>query len=85
METSMIRWGNSQGIRISRAIMENLNLKINDKVEVSVIDKTIVIKKSCRNKNLKERLESFYHQPIDKIFVESTEDDWGAPKGSEIW
>lgn len=84
-ETTIIKWGNSQGVRIPRTLMEQMNMSINDKVEISLIDNTICIRKSCQYKNLKERLESFYNQPIENIFVNSTEEDWGTPKGEEIW
>ena len=84
-ESTVIKWGNSQGIRISRAIMEKMNMKINDKVEISLIDDTICIRKSYQKNSLQERLESFYNQPIGKIYVESSEVDWGTPEGDEIW
>ena len=84
-EATIAKWGNSQGIRIPRALMEQLNLNLNDKVEISVADNTMYIKKSRQYQNLKERMEAFYNEPIENIFVKSTDDDWGNPMGNEIW
>lgn len=84
-EATITKWGNSQGIRISRALMEQMNLSLNEKVEISITDNMMCIKKSCQYKNLKERMEAFYNEPIDNIFIKSTEEDWGTPKGNEIW
>lgn len=80
------KWGNSQGIRIPRAVMELLRVKVNDVVEIKVQDEELIISKKKSYKNLQERLESFYNQPIENIFVESKEDiDWGTPQGNEVW
>ena len=84
-ETTIVKWGNSQGIRIPRSLMELMNLSINEKVEISVANNIMYIRKSCQYQNLKERMEAFYQKPIDKIYVESTEEDWGPPQGDEIW
>lgn len=84
-ETPIVKWGNSQGVRIPKALMDQLHLSINEKVEISLSGNTICIRKSCQYKNLKERLEAFYNKSIEDIYVESTENDWGPPKGEEIW
>lgn len=80
------KWGNSQGIRIPKNFMEELHVKENESIELSVVEDTIVIKKCKKFNNLRERLESFYGKPIEEIFVEPTEDvSWGEPVGKEIW
>lgn len=84
-EATIAKWGNSQGIRIPRTLMEQMNLNLNDKVEISVADNIMCIKKSRQYQNLKERMEAFYNEPIENIFVQSTEEDWGAPTGNEVW
>lgn len=88
VQTAIRRWGNSQGIRLSREIMNRMNLEENDEISISIDSGKIIIEKINKPKylNLKERLESFYNKPIDEIYVESTQEvGMGTPKGKEIW
>ena len=87
-QTSIKKWGNSQGIRLSKEVINRTGLNENDNVEISVDNGTITIKKVNKPKyrNLKERLEAFYNKPIDDIYIENTQEvDIGAPEGEEIW
>ena len=43
--TQLNNWGNSQAIRIPKHILDDAGLNINDKVEIEVLDDSIVIKK----------------------------------------
>ena len=88
IQTNVRRWGNSQGIRLTKEIMTQMNLQENDTVAINVYDGKMTVEKINKPKylNLTERLESFYKRPIDEIYVESTQEvDVGDPKGSEIW
>lgn len=88
VQTAIRRWGNSQGIRLSREIMNRMNLEENDEISISIDSGKIIIEKINKPKylNLQERLEKFYGKPIDEIYVESTQEvDIGTPKGKEIW
>lgn len=88
IQTNIRRWGNSQGIRLSKEILAQMNLQENDTVGIYVYDGKMTIEKINKPKylNLEERLEAFYKRPIDEIYVESTQEvDVGNPKGNEIW
>ena len=86
-QTAIRRWGNSQGIRLSKEIISSAGLKENDNVEISVDNGIITIKKAKpKYLNLKERLEAFYNKPIDDIYVESSQEvDVGTHVGDEGW
>ncbi|MCI8598271.1 MAG: AbrB/MazE/SpoVT family DNA-binding domain-containing protein [Lachnospiraceae bacterium] len=87
-QTNIRKWGNSQGIRLSKEILLQMNLKEDDTVEISVYDGKMTIEKidSPKYLNLQERLETFYKKPLDEIYVESTpEVDVGDPVGNEKW
>lgn len=87
-QTIIRRWGNSQGIRLSKEILSQMNLKEDDIIGISIYDGKMTIEKINKPKylNLTERLEAFYKRPIDEIYVESTQEvDVGDPKGNEIW
>ena len=88
MYATIQKWGNSQGIRLSREIMSQMNLKENDMIGISICDGKMTIEKINQPKylNLQERLESFYNRPIDEIYVESAQEvDMGDPIGNEYW
>ena len=82
------KWGNSHGIRIPKYILEEVGLKVNDKVEFENLDGKIVIRKvGNTHLTLKDRLENFYNKPIDEICElgdNEEEIDWGEDEGEEI-
>lgn len=86
-QATISKWGNSQGIRLPKNILEKLHLRENDKVEISVKGEEIIIQKTKKYNNLEERLEAFYGRPISEIgkIEDEKEVDWGAPEGDEIW
>ena len=87
-QTIIRKWGNSQGIRLSKEILSQMNLKEDDTIGISIYDGKMTIEKVNKSKylNLEERLEAFYKRPIEEIYVESTQEvDVGDPKGNEIW
>jgi len=94
MVTTIQKWGNSQGIRLPKVILEMAELKENDQVKVTVDNDTIVIKKTTRKPrakvSLEERLEAYYQKPIEEILADEElytphEYDWGKPVGREYW
>ena len=88
IQTNIRRWGNSQGIRLSKEILAQMDLRENDTVGINIYDGKMTVEKINKPKylNLQERLEAFYKRPIDEIYVESTQEvDVGDPKGNEIW
>lgn len=81
MQTTIQKWGNSQGVRIPKAFLDALGMAENDLVELNRVDDNIVISKVNTNKEL----------TLDDIFQDfdgqsSVEDfDWGSPVGREVW
>ncbi|MCM1058347.1 MAG: AbrB/MazE/SpoVT family DNA-binding domain-containing protein [Firmicutes bacterium] len=87
-QSAIRRWGNSQGIRLSKEMLSQMDLKENDTISISIYDGKMTIEKNNKPKylNLKERLEAFYKRPIDEIYVENTQEvNVGDPLGNEIW
>lgn len=74
------RWGNSQGIRIPKFILEQINLDANSDVSITVKDDSIIIKKAAKKHiTLAERFANYTGE------TPSGEYDWGEPQGEEIW
>lgn len=80
MQAQVQTWGNSQGIRISKDILQAANVSINDILDVKVSDGMIMLVKPFRHKSLEERAAEF-----DGKLNFDGEYDWGAPEEREIW
>ena len=87
MQTTIVKWGNSQGIRLPKAFLQNIQIYENDPVDVSVENDKIIIKKSSQNvhKTIKQRLKDFYGEGFEVYSLSENEIDWGKPVGKEIW
>ncbi len=76
------KWGNSQGLRLSKNLLEDAKLDIGDEVDISVKDGIVILKPAKRIRgryNLKDLVARI---PKD---YESGEVDWGEQVGKEIW
>ena len=80
MLMSIKKWGNSQGLRFSKEILDQLKISVNDAVNVDVIDGKIVISKAYPEKIDIEKLFKKY-----KGNYKAEEYNWGSPQGDEIW
>lgn len=73
-------WGNSQGIRISKEVLQEAGLSLNDFLEVKATNGKIELSKQYRHKTLEERASEFGGE----LHLDG-EYDWGEPVGREIW
>lgn len=81
MTVNIQKWGNSQGIRIPKHMLDSLAWSPDETVDISIEDGKIIIERFCRTerKNIKELFEGF------KGKYEPSEIDWGEPSGREVW
>lgn len=81
LTVSISKWGNGQGIRIPKSILEFLNWSDAEKVEIIAEEDYIKIKKIDvkKRKNIKE-LFADYNANYEKEVI-----DWGEPVGKEVW
>ena len=83
MVTTIQKWGNSQGVRLPKALLDSLLLHENDTVEITSDKDSIIIKKTARKrrakKSLAERFEGYEGN------YDCSEFDWGKPMGKEEW
>ncbi|MDZ7744491.1 MAG: AbrB/MazE/SpoVT family DNA-binding domain-containing protein [Candidatus Saccharibacteria bacterium] len=75
MRTKIVRIGNSKGIRIPKAILEQTNL--GDKVLLEVSNNTIVIKSDIGFEGMSAREMA--------LLSEATLSDWNNPEEDEAW
>jgi antitoxin MazE len=81
MITKVQKWGNSQGLRLPKQVLEDSQIAVGDAVDVTVRDGLIVISpmRSVRSKrNLQELVSR-----IPKNYKPG-EFDWGKPIGREV-
>jgi len=82
MVTKVQKWGNSQGLRLAKQVLEDAHISVGDDVDVTIRDGTIIIApiKRIRGKRSLQELVS----RIPKNY-EAGEIDWGKPIGREVW
>ena len=87
MQTTVVKWGNSHGIKLPKDFLQNIQIFENDPVDVILENDKIIIKKINTNehKTIKERLIEFYGKNYKKYNSTQNEIDWGKSVGKEVW
>ena len=82
MVTKIQKWGNSQGIRLAKRVLEDARISIGDNVDVTTRDGVIILSpmKQVRGKQSLQNLVS----RIPKNY-RAEELDWGEAVGREVW
>ena len=78
MYTKIQKWGNSQAVRIPKAILEKAELNENDKVEIKVVDGNVTIIPVNKHRTLEERIAEY------KGDYDCREWDTDEQKGREV-
>ena len=82
MVTKVQKWGNSQGLRLPKQVLENARIAVGDDVEVAVKDGVIVISPVKRRRGKYDLRELVSRIPKN---YKAGETDWGKPAGREVW
>ena len=82
MVTKVQKWGNSQGLRFSKTILEEADIHIGDEVRVSVQDGKIIVEPVNRIHGRYDIKELIAQMPDD---YQAEEVNWGPPQGREVW
>jgi antitoxin MazE len=82
MVTRIQKWGNSQGLRLAKQVLDDASISIGDDVDVKVKDGMIVITPSRRVRGKVSLKELVLRIPKNKRHREV---DWGKPTGKEVW
>ena len=82
MITKVQKWGNSQGLRLSKDLLADVHIEVGDAVHVSVQEGSLIVtpahrvRGSCSLEELAARVPKDYRPG---------ELDWGPPAGREVW
>ena len=81
MTISIQKWGNSQGIRLPKLLLDSMGWSETEKLNVTEDNGRIIIEKAAAEtrKNIKELFEDY-----DGDYTPE-EIDWGTAEGNEIW
>lgn len=80
LTTTILKWGNSQGIRLPKVLLEMLKWENNDKIQIISEKDFIKIRKvGSQKKNIKELFKDYDGN------YKCSEIDWGEKEGKEVW
>ena len=82
MTTTIQKWGNSQGIRLPKYLLDVLKWSDNEKITVETSGNSIIIKQAEKPKKRLTIAEMF--EGYDGEYT-TEEIDWGEPVGREVW
>jgi antitoxin MazE len=82
MVTKVQKWGNSQGLRLPKQLLEDARISVGDDVDVTTQDGVIVIAPVKRVRGKRSLQDLVARIPKD---YEPAEVDWGEPVGKEAW
>jgi antitoxin MazE len=82
MVTKIQKWGNSQGLRFSKEMLQEAQIGVGDDVQVSVRGGRIIVEPVTKVRgryNLKDLVAKMPKS------ARAEEIDWGKPAGKEAW
>lgn len=82
MTTSIQKWGNSQGVRIPKYLLDAVKLTTNDEIVIRAENNTLIIEKAPTEHSRKTIKELFADYDGDYT---PEEINWGEQVGKEIW
>lgn len=77
-KTIVKSWGNSQGIRLNKRILDAAKIALEDELQIEVSDNMIILRKIQKHRTFEERLAEFDGQ------IDICDFDWGEPLGKEM-
>ena len=78
MTITIQKWGNSQGIRIPKNILEKLGISTSDFLQLTIENDAIVLRKAFKHKSFEERVAEYNGE------ISVCDFEWGDPVGKEL-
>ena len=82
MLSKVQKWGNSQGLRLTKALLQEVQIHVGDEVNVSVQKGRIIIEPVTKVRGRYDLKELVSNMPQE---YQPKELDWGKPIGKEVW
>ena len=81
MEAELKPWGNSQGIRLPKAVLKEAGFQPDDTLAIRAEKGQIILYRSVRHKTLEERAAEY----DGKLNLDGELEWRGEPVGKEVW
>jgi antitoxin MazE len=82
MITKVQKWGNSQGLRLSKELLADVRVEVGDSVSVRVQEGSLIVTPAHRVRGGHHLEDLVARVPKD---YQPGELDWGPPAGREAW
>jgi len=82
MITKVQKWGNSQGLRLSKSLLSDVDIGVGDAVEVAVHEGALIVTPVRRVRGGHDLRELVRRVPKGS---KAKELGWGSPVGREVW
>lgn len=82
MITRVQKWGNSQGLRLTKDLLSDADIEVGDEVDITVREGALVVTPVRRVRGRLDLVQLVREIPAD---YRSGELDWGPPTGREVW
>ena len=82
MLSKVQKWGNSQGLRFTKALLQEAQINVGDEVNVSVQKGRIIVEPANKVRGRYDLKELVSKIPQE---YQAEELDWGEPIGKEVW
>ena len=82
MLSKIQKWGNSQGLRLTKVLLREAQINVGDEVSVSVQNGRIIVEAAAKVRG-KYDLKELVSQIPQEYHTEEL--DWGEPVGKEEW
>ena len=73
-QTTVNAWGNSQGVRLHKSVLEAAQISLSDVLQVEAEENIIILRKIPKHKSFEERLAEYNGE------ISICDFDWGEPQ-----
>ena len=77
-QTTVSAWGNSQGVRLNKSVLEAAQISLSDILQVEAEEDIIILRKVPKHRSFAERLSEYGGE------ITICDFDWGEPQGREL-
>lgn len=86
MQMRIAKWGNSQGIRLSKKLLAGIGIEdpLNQQVKISIENNKLIIEKAPQISKLADRFKNFDLRGYRNDNSGSKEFEWGSNAGKEL-
>ena len=82
MHAKIQKWGNSQGLRLTKNLLADAQLGVGDEVDISIKDGMMIVTPAKRIRGRHKLKDLVALIPEN---YKTSEVDWGEPVGKEVW